>query len=197
MNPEGGNPLKIVCFGDSNTYGYDPCSYFGDRYSSENRWVDILAQKLECKTVNVGENGREIPRREEDLFRFNKMLINQKPIDFLIVMLGCNDLLQGNDVNVVLNRMEDFLRRIDLAPSQIILIGIPPMEIGEWVTDKRLKDASEILRHKYKELALKLGINFADAGRWDVSITFDGVHFTEEGHKVFAEGLLNYLNKGE
>ena len=52
--------MKILCFGDSNTYGYDPRSYFGGQYPAKHRWVDLLAQKLDCKAVNAGENGREI-----------------------------------------------------------------------------------------------------------------------------------------
>ncbi len=36
---------NVLCFGDSNTYGYDPRSYFGGRYDADSRWVDILAAK--------------------------------------------------------------------------------------------------------------------------------------------------------
>ena len=100
--------MKILCFGDSNTYGYDPRSYFGGQYPSQHRWVDLLAQKLGCKAVNAGENGREIPRREGELQRFDLMLSNQKPLDLLLVMLGGNDLLQGNSVETIAQRMEDF-----------------------------------------------------------------------------------------
>ena len=38
-----------------------------------------------------------------------------------------------------------------------------------------------------------MGIRFADAGKWDISLTYDGVHFTEQGHKAFAAGLLEEL----
>ena len=34
--------MKILCFGDSNTYGYDPRSYFGGQYLAQHRWVDLL-----------------------------------------------------------------------------------------------------------------------------------------------------------
>ena len=37
--------MDVICFGDSNTYGYDPRSWLGDRYDPQNRWVDILAGK--------------------------------------------------------------------------------------------------------------------------------------------------------
>ncbi|HIT31090.1 MAG TPA: lipase, partial [Candidatus Scatomorpha stercoravium] len=35
--------MKAVCFGDSNTWGYDPRSYFGGRYGEADRWPEILA----------------------------------------------------------------------------------------------------------------------------------------------------------
>ena len=119
--------MKILCFGDSNTYGYDPRSFFGSQYPAQHRWVDLLAQKLVCKAVNAGENGREIPRREGELQRFDLMLTNQKPVDLLVIMLGGNDLLQGNSVEAVVKRMEAFLEHIDLDKSKILLIAPPPM----------------------------------------------------------------------
>ena len=189
--------MKILCFGDSNTYGYDPRSFFGSQYPAQHRWVDLLAQKLDCKAVNAGENGREIPSQERELQRFNLMLTNQKPIDLLIIMLGGNDLLQGNSVEAVVKRMEFFLKHIDLEKSRILLIGPPPMQRGEWVPTQPLIDVSVALNYEYKALSQRLGVGFADAGEWNIPLTFDGVHFTEEGHKAFAEGLANYLNKGE
>ena len=37
--------MNVICFGDSNTYGYDPRSYLGGRYDPDSRWVDILAMR--------------------------------------------------------------------------------------------------------------------------------------------------------
>ena len=189
--------MKILCFGDSNTYGYDPRSFFGSQYPAQHRWVDLLAQNLDCKTVNAGENGRESPRLDRELRRFDLMLANQKPVDLLVIMLGGNDLLQGNSGEAIAQRMKFFLEHIDLEKSKILLIGPPPMQRGEWVPTQTMIDASVALNHEYKALSERLGVRFADAREWNIPLTFDGVHFTEEGHKAFAEGLANYLNKGE
>ena len=186
--------MKILCFGDSNTYGYDPCSFFGGQYPAQHRWVDLVAQKLGCKAINAGENGREIPRQQGELIRFDHMLINQTPVDLLVIMLGSNDLLQGNSVETVVKRMKSFLEHISLDKSKILLIAPPPMQFGEWVPTQVLIDASALLSHEYKSLAEYLGVRFADAGKWSIPLTFDGVHFTENGHNAFAEGLVNYLN---
>ena len=189
--------MKILCFGDSNTYGYDPRSYFGSRYPAQHRWVDLLTQKLGCEAINAGENGREIPRADTQLRSFDQLWAQHSPMDLLAIMLGSNDLLQGNSVDTIVKRMETFLDHINLDRSRILLIGPPPMAYGDWVATQALIDASIALNHEYKALAQRLGIRFADAGHWNISLTFDGVHFTEEGHRAFAVGLFNYLNKGE
>lgn len=188
--------MKILCFGDSNTYGYDPLSFFGGRYPASHRWVDQLTGKLACKAIHAGENGREIPRSAGELCAFDRMLDRHKPIDLLLIMLGTNDLLQGNGVNEVVSRMETFLRHIDLEREKILLIAPPPMQLGEWVPDKRLIEASIDLSREIKALAQRLDVRYADAGAWGVTLTFDGVHFTEEGHSAFADGLFHELNKG-
>ena len=189
--------MKILCFGDSNTYGYDPRSFFGSQYPKEHRWVDILAEKMGCEAVNAGENGREIPRRELELLRFDGLLTHHSPLELLVIMLGGNDLLQGNGVDEAVKRMKYFLEHIVLDKQRILLIGPPPMRRGEWVLTQELIDASKELNHKYKILAENLSIRFTDAGEWNIPMTFDGVHFTEEGHRAFADGLFEYLNKGE
>lgn len=186
--------MKILCFGDSNTYGYDPRG-FGGRYP--DNWVALLAQKTGIETANAGQNGREIPRNGGQLREFRRLLAQESPIDLLLVMLGTNDLLRENPVEAVVQRMEAFLKHIDLERSGILLIGPPPMTPGEWVPGRQLADAAAALTREYKILAKKLDIRFADPGQWNISLAFDGVHFTEEGHRAFAEGLCRYLNEGE
>ena len=49
------------------------------------------------------------------------------------------------------------------------------------------------LAEEYKFLAEKLNIPFVDTHLWNIELTFDGVHFTEEGHHAFAENLRKEL----
>ena len=53
--------MNVICFGDSNTYGYDPRTWLGDRYAPDSRWVDLLAAETGWTVYNMGENGRQIP----------------------------------------------------------------------------------------------------------------------------------------
>lgn len=173
--------MKVICYGDSNTYGYDPRSYIGGRYPASDRWVDLLAEKTGWEVENRGLNGREIPGQSISV-----------PGDtgLLIVMLGTNDLLQGADAATVVVRMERFLERLPLDRKKILLIAPPPMQRGEWVTGQGLIDQSIHLAKGYRDLARRLGIGFADADQWQIELCFDGVHFTADGHRAFAEGLM-------
>lgn len=180
--------MRLVCFGDSNTYGYDPRSFFGGRYPAECRWTDLLAERTGLEVVNLGQNGREIPASTGSLAG----LLRRD--DLLVVMLGSNDLLchSGFTTGNVAVRMEGFLKT--LPPCRVLLVAPPPMAPGEWVTEKRLLSESAALAGEYESLALRLGIDFADAGQWGVELAFDGIHFTEDGHRAFAKGILEVLS---
>ena len=181
--------MRILCFGDSNTYGYDPRGFLGDRYGAEDRWVDILAKQTGHKYINAGANGREIPRRPSAL----PLLTEQREADIFLVMLGTNDLLQGATAEEAAARMEVFL--IALLPhcKQILLVAPPPMKRGAWVPADALVAESVQLAEEYKFLAEKLNIPFMDTRKWNIGLTFDGVHFTEEGHHTFAKHLAEHL----
>lgn len=177
--------MNVTCFGDSNTYGYDPRSFLGGRYNPDHRWVDILAAETGWTVYNLGQNGREIPTSLPAL---------PSDTDLLILMLGTNDLLQGLSPEMTAAKLERFLHKIPLSPKQILLIAPPPMTLGEWVPSQQLIDHSHTFAQNCTALAQRSGIHFANAGDWNISLAYDGVHFTQEGHRAFAAGLLNVLS---
>ena len=176
---------RILCFGDSNTYGYDPRGFFGDRYGAEDRWVDLLAKQTGHEIINAGANGREIPRSPYAL----RLLTQQQEVDIFLAMLGTNDLLQGASAKEAVARMEAFLTPLLPHCKKILLICPPPMKRGAWGPTDELVIESIRLADEYKLLAEKLKITFVDTRNWNIDLTFDGVHFTKEGHHAFAENL--------
>ena len=176
--------MKVICFGDSNTYGYDPRGYLGGRYAVDSRWVNILAAETGWTVCNMGQNGREIPSTAPAF---------SADTDLLIVMLGTNDLLQGRSPEQAAERLERFLAAIPLDQNKILLIAPPPVSLGAWVPSPQLIDESRAFARLCQALAEQLGILFADAGRWDIPLAYDGVHFTEQGHRAFAIKLLEEL----
>ena len=181
--------MRILCFGDSNTYGYDPRGFFGDRYDAGDRWGDLLANQTGLECINAGANGREIPRSLYAL----RLLTEHMPVDIFLVMLGTNDLLQGASAKEAAIRMEAFLNPLLPHCKQILLIAPPPMKRGSWVPTDALVAESIHLAEEYKFLAEKLNIPFIDTRHWNIELTFDGVHFTEAGHHTFAENLRKEL----
>lgn len=181
--------MRILCFGDSNTYGYDPRDCFGGRYEAGDRWPEILAKKTGWEVINLGANGREIPRNPYAL----RLLAEYAPVDTFLIMLGTNDLLQGASAKEAAALMEAFLNQLLPHCKHILLVAPPPMKRGAWVITDSLVRESQLLAQEYRDIAGKLNIPFADTCQWDVELAFDGVHFTEEGNHAFAHHLINHL----
>lgn len=53
--------MNAICFGDSNTHGYDFRVYFSGRYDTDCRWVNILAAETRWTISNMRQNSHEIP----------------------------------------------------------------------------------------------------------------------------------------
>lgn len=192
----------ILCYGDSNTWGFDSRSYFGEQYPETVCWTNVLAQKSGWAVQNHGMNGREIPCTPFTISEV-KQLAEQnaaaRPPVWLWVMLGSNDLLNGADMRAedVAERMEHFLRELRLSPVfmenkvHLRLIAPPPMQAGTWTNDRVIAE-SHRLGIFYAKLAEQLGVAFTDVG--EVPLLYDGVHFTEQGHLLFAERMFGVIN---
>ena len=178
--------MLVMCFGDSNTYGFDPRGFFGGRYSAPDRWVDLLADRTGFTLINAGVNGRTVPRTPDSPGVFPEA-------DIFLVMLGTNDLLQGASAQETAARMTLFLEFLRPRYKQILLVSPPPMQRGAWVPTDRLAAESVCLAEEYRLVAQKMGIPFVDTRSWNISLAYDGVHFTEEGHHSFAENMEKEL----
>ena len=62
------------------------------------------------------------------------------------------------------------------------------------MSDSKTVEESRKLAGYYETTAHWLGIAFADAGAWGVGLTYDGVHFSEDGHLAFVKGMQKALD---
>ena len=108
-------------------------------------------------------------------------------------MLGTNDLLQGATAKEAAARMEAFLTALLPHCKLVLLVAPPPMIRGSWVPTDALVTESILLAKEYKLLAEQMNISFVDTRAWNIDLTFDGVHFTEEGHHSFANHLMEVI----
>lgn len=188
---------RILCYGDSNVYWYDPRSCLGERYSKSVRWTALL-QLQGWDVFNAGQNGRSIPRNDWEIESLIQMLRRHEP-DITAIMLGTNDLLQSPSISAsdCADRMARFLSALleQTPPGRFLLITPPPMMLGAWVDDPKLVENSRHLGEHYREVAQMLGIFFADAGSWNMELAYDGVHFSERGHLAFFSGICKRLSE--
>ena len=183
---------QILCLGDSNTFAYDPTSFLGEPYP--HPWTELLHSGGD-QVANCGQNGLDIATCLEALESVESLLTRAKPLDWLLVMLGTNDILNGASAEKATQCMEQLLQYIvpKMDGTKLLLIAPPVIQLGAWVQEERLLTESQKLSECYCSLAEKFGVAFADASAWDIPLAFEGVHFTQEGHVAFAEGLRGLL----
>lgn len=186
--------MVLLCYGDSNTFGFDPRDPLGGQYPAQDRWVNLLAEKTGWDIRNLGQNGRTIPRSPFHWDSLKRCLEANEPA-LLAVMLGTNDLLQGDSPERICHHMEAFLKQLLPLSSKLLLIAPPPLGRGTWTANPSLLAASAALGEQYQALAKQLGVFFVDASQWHIPLAFDGVHFTEQGHHNFAAGFYQWLQQ--
>ena len=172
--------LRLLCYGDPNTYGFDPRSYLGGRYPKSVRWTALL-NAGGWKVINKGENGRSIPKSDQEM-EAAESVIHRSRAEAVVVMLGSNDLLQCPSLSAEVcgERMERFLRAIltqTQGKAKILLVVPPPMEPGAWVSSPRIIEESRKPAKFYEATTHRLAIAFTNAGSWGVELAYDGVHF--------------------
>ena len=175
---------SIYFYGDSNTYGYDPAGFMGGRYDKEDIWTTIVQRRLpQIEVIADGMNGRCIPSTEWEIER-----IDSVETDISAVMLGTNDYLANPDAGDVADKMRRFLTALHhqtillCAPVAIHIPGEPMLDTG----DGRLSEA-------LKMVAYDLTCDFVDTRLWKCPLSFDGVHLSKEGHRVFGERMAEFL----
>ena len=185
---------RILCIGDSNTWGYDPRSFFGSQYLSEVRWTGLL-ERSGMQVINCGENGMTIPG-EAHFPIMERLICSRLPADVITVMLGTNDILEEAETEEIAERMRCFLSCVTSAApdAHALLIAPPVLKKGTWVQSEKQIENSVKLAVLYRDLADETGVDFADAESWGVELAFDGVHFSPTGHRAFAEGLQRMID---
>ena len=204
---------NILCFGDSNTWGYSPLD--GSRYSQDIRWTGVLQRSLgsDYRVIEEGLNGRttfisedERPLRSgSDVLPI--ILESHRPLDLAIIMLGTNDLklefnltvaeiAQGAKTLCELVMNSEYLED---HPPEILLIS--PTHIGHNILpeDKEFFDQARGKSLQFAELfekaAAELGIHFLDAAKIVKVSEVDGVHWDADQHQSFGELLSGLTQK--
>ena len=203
---------NILCFGDSNTWGYEPL--VARRYPADVRWTGVLQNSLGdgFRVIEEGLNGRTNVTNEKErpirsgLDVLPILLESHRPLDLVVIMLGTNDLKHDFDLSA--EQIADGARRVCRSvidceylvdnPPQILLISPTHVEL---MTEEEQDlfigaiDKSRELAEHYQAVADNLGIHFLDASKIVVKTDLDGVHWDADQHKDFGKALSGMIRQ--
>ena len=201
----------VLCFGDSNTWGFIPGS--ARRYDEHTRWTGVLADEMgsEWRVHEDGLNGRmsmfdspfkgDVNTNGKDIFA--TVLDSQKPLDVLVICLGTNDLKYHPAWHAAqgVGRLVSYAQHVDqLNPwgehvfrNGPKILVISPIAVGE---DLAYRDVQDDLAGKHEEsrkfpkvfgdLCRVMGVEMLDAQQIAEPSMIDCVHMEPEGHKALG-----------
>lgn len=175
---------KILCYGASNTFGYDPRDPFGRPYPVV--WTDYLYE-YGFDTVNMGVPGKRIPHLKGQLESASALIDSFMPADGAIVMLGANDIFKGITPAQAALRLENFLKTC-VMPEYIIVAGEPVTDTGTESDDNMRK-----YNRMIEKMCSSCGYRYADTGRKDIRVAYDGIHLSEDSQRPLAALIAQIL----
>ena len=196
---------EIVCFGDSNTFGFNPRN--GKRYDENTRWSGILKQKLKDKfsVIEAGCNNRtcySINPDSDELTGFKALTKYLKPTtNYLILAVGLNDLQKfysSTDKEI----KEGLLNLISIARGiapEIEILILAPSRIKKNILNSYFSalfneeaiEKSIIMNKIYIDIAKENNCKIINLDEEVETSDIDGLHYLEEEHKKIAELIIN------
>lgn len=210
----------ILCFGDSNTWGYDPTatsiSPFPVRYAPDVRWTGVLARELgaEFRIIEEGQNGRTTVHEDPTAWASRNgrahlpvVLESHKPIDIVVLMLGTNDLktffnVPPQDIANGAGVLVRLIRESDAGPDgkapRVLLVC--PGVVGDLSAmpdlDARVANAHarslQFPKH-YAAIARQHGVAFLNAQDVITPSAVDGIHFDAPEHEKLGKAIAASL----
>ena len=215
---------RILCFGDSNTWGYNPESQFPEnnapaRFPEDTRWTGRLAQLLgEGYTViEEGLDNRTTCFRDPGYYGRSGvdilpvLLESHSPLDMIIIMLGTNDVktMYSASPHVISAGMERLvhickntcsLPYTSSADAKILVVA--PVRLHADTSGKDWYDftaesyaKSEKLPAVYQAVAERNGCAFLDASKHISAGDIDGIHLDAKGHEALANLLKSTIDQ--
>ncbi len=200
---------KILCFGDSNTYGFVPQTC--KRYEKNERWSGILSEILGSgyAVLEEGMNNRTgFFKNPESVKLCGKeylpiFLQNHHDIDICVLSLGTNDsqFFYDLDENTVREGLQSLINSIkEVNPSTKIIV-VPPVKIqanilnGNFVMLFDLTSVEKIAKtfHVYREVADQNGCYYLDFNDTVKPSETDGLHYSVESHRIIACQLAAFI----
>ena len=200
----------ILCYGDSNTWGFRPDTQ--QRYGHSERWTRVLQRLLgeQYWVIEEGQNGRTtvhddpVDGQKNGLTYLGPCLESHKPIDVVVLMLGTNDLKHrfsktASDIAKSAGRLVHTIQESDTGPGgaapEVLLLAPPPVakltafaETFEGASEKSRK-----LGAAYAAIATERGCAFLDTADTIHSSDVDGIHFDADQLPNLADAVARLV----
>lgn len=202
---------QILCFGDSNTYGYMPET--GGRYSETERWSGIFKDLCQGKfdVVEAGCNNRTAfqknPMGKEYVGYEILPKYLDESFDIVILFIGINDAQRV--YNRTISEIKDGVEKLvqlakELCPrGEIILVA--PSHLGDGVLrhslfsqlfDRESIEKSKFYSRMYYEVSMDNGCKFIDLDVVVSASDIDGLHYSKDSHQVIAKTFYKNIIQG-
>lgn len=204
--------IRILCYGDSNTWGFNPAEPF-TRLPHDVRWTGVLRTLLGegFEVIEEGLNGRTTVW--DDPFGEHKngrvylppCLESHSELDLVIIMLGTNDLkdyfgLTAADVAGGLKALIGVVRasgsgRQGRSP-EILIVAPPPigrLSLLAGIYGDEAAPKSRELPGQIQLITKLFKTHFMDGSRSVTSSDLDGVHWEADQHQRFAEVIYGKI----
>ena len=198
---------QILCFGDSNTWGYDGES--GERLPFKVRWTGRLQKAYEGKDVRIIEEGLcGRTTQFHDWYRKNRcgldafplLLESHSPLAGVVIMLGTNDCKTCFHASAeqIAGGVRQLVRQAKHAGVPEILV-VSPIVLGHGVAqfDGEFNEDSVALSHSlkaaYASVAAEEGCRFLAASDVAFPSLEDREHMNEDGHRALSEAVFRQL----
>lgn len=200
---------QILCYGDSNTWGFDPID--GSRHPYGVRWTSVLARLLgpAYHVIPEGMNGRTtvyedpVEPGRNGLEYLHPCLVTHQPLDAVVIMLGTNDTksrfgLLSVDIALGMKRLVKTVLAGTYGPDgHAPKVGIiAPPHVNEWVTEGPFTGAYERsvgIAREYRLVAEELGCPFMDAADYVYCGMPDGIHLNAESHGKLGAAVADWI----
>lgn len=211
----------VLCFGDSNTWGYDPDASFGQsfprRFRREVRWTGVLAAELgdEWQVIEEGQCGRTTVH--EDPFNVARnglaylpaCLESHQPLDVVVLMLGTNDLKAVHNAPAgEIATGAGVLARLILqstagphnVPPKLLVVTPPAVASMAHLPDLAEKFAGAEAKARrfpvlYRTMAAQLGAAFLDSQEHTTPSPLDALHLDAVSHASLGKAIANTVRK--
>ncbi len=198
---------KILCFGDSNTFGYNPNN--GSRYNENSRWTGILKNlcKNNYEIIEAGCNNRTAFSNNPNGIQFTGYKVLPEYLkeiyDTIIFAIGINDLQKfyNPTLEEFETGIENLIKKIRESLPNCNIIILSPSHITENILNSNFRfmfnqtsiEKSKQITSIYKKIANEYNCKFLDLNKIVTTSKIDGLHYDIEEHKKIAQSIITLL----